>query len=725
MKEETPHQHDHPEHHHEHGGDHHGDKHEMHPANKQAESTEHHHDVNRETQPVEKRDIEHKHPPSHKEMHGGHGDMHHGGHDHAAMINDFKKRFYISLALTVPVLVLSHMIQEIFGFHLAFTGDKYILFALATVIFIYGGWPFLTGLVDEFRRKKPGMMTLVAVAITAAYAYSTAVVFGLKGMDFYWELATLIVVMLLGHWIEMKSVAGASRALELLVKMMPSTAHLISGDTQKDIPVEELKEGDRILVRPGERIPADGNVISGESSLDESMLTGESVPVHKAKGNRVIAGSINGNGSLQVEAMHTGKDTYLSKVIGLVQQAQNDKSRTQLLADKAAFWLTIISLGGGFGTLAVWLSMGEKISFAVERMVTVMVISCPHALGLAVPLVVAISTAIAAQRGLLIRNRTAFESARRITTVVFDKTGTLTTGQFGVSRFGSLKDGISNDEILRLAAAMEQDSEHPIATGIMKEALKRSVPRVAVHEFRNITGQGVQGIVDGKRISIVSPGFLASKNISVPSGLQSETAETIVYLLVDDQLSGFVALADQVRPESREAIQTLHAHGIKAIMLTGDNARVAEAVSKDLGIDDFRAEILPDQKMDIIRDLQRKGEFVAMTGDGVNDAPALAQADVGIAVGSGTDVAAETADIILVNSNPHDIVSLILFGRATYRKIIQNLIWATGYNAVTMPLATGFVSGIMITPAIGAVFMSLSTVIVAVNAQLLKRKLKL
>lgn len=717
MKDETP-QHEDRGQHHENEPAHHHDMHEsrdddMHGHHAAASATE---------------KLKDEHVPSQTgAMHSHHEGMQHGhaGHDHAAMINDFKKRFYISLALTVPVLVLSHMIQEIFGFHFVFAGDKYVLFTLSTVIFIYGGWPFLTGLVDEFRKKKPGMMTLVAVAITAAYAYSTAVVFGLKGMDFYWELATLIVVMLLGHWIEMKSVAGASRALELLVKMMPSTAHLISGDTQKDIPVEELKAGDRILIRPGEKIPGDGNIISGESSLDESMLTGESVPVHKSKGNRVIAGSINGNGSLQVEVMHTGKDTYLSKVIGLVQQAQNDKSRTQLLADKAAFWLTIISLGGGFGTLAVWLAVGEEISFAVERMVTVMVISCPHALGLAVPLVVAISTAIAAQRGLLIRNRTAFESARRITTIVFDKTGTLTTGQFGVSRFGSLHSEISNHEILRLAAAMEQDSEHPIASGILKEAEKQSVERSAVSGFTNITGQGIRGVVDGKNISIVSPGYLASKNISVPNELQGETAETIVYLLIDDQLSGFVALADQVRPESKEAIQTLHAHGIKAIMLTGDNARVAEAVSRDLGIDDFRAEVLPDQKMDIIRELQMKGEFIAMTGDGVNDAPALAQADVGIAVGSGTDVAAETADIILVNSNPRDIVSLILFGRATYRKIIQNLIWATGYNAVTLPLATGFVSGIMITPAIGAVFMSLSTVIVAVNAQLLKRKLKL
>lgn len=679
-------------------------EHEHHEHHEHPNHHDHHHDVQ----------------PLREQPHPGHG---HAGHDHAAMINEFKKRFYISLALTIPVLVLSHMIQEILGFHFAFAGDKYILFALSTVIFIYGGWPFLTGLVDEFHWKKPGMMTLVAVAITAAYAYSTAVVFGLKGMDFYWELATLIVVMLLGHWIEMKSVAGASRALELLVKMMPSTAHLISGDTQKDVPVEELNEGDHILIRPGEKIPADGNILSGESSLDESMLTGESVPVQKTKGNRVIAGSINGNGSLQVEVMHTGKDTYLSKVIDLVQQAQNDKSRTQLLADKAAFWLTIVSLGGGFATLVVWLAMGEEISFAVERMVTVMVISCPHALGLAVPLVVAISTALAAQRGLLIRNRTAFESARRITTIVFDKTGTLTTGHFGVSRYGSLRNENANDEILRLAAAMEQDSEHPIATGILKEAEARSVPRSAVSQFTNITGQGIKGVVDGKNISIVSPGFLAAKNISVPADLQRETVETIVYVLIDEQLAGFVALADKVRPESKEAIETLHAHGIKAIMLTGDNARVAEAVSKELGLDGFRAEVLPDQKMEIIRDLQKKGEFVAMTGDGVNDAPALAQADVGIAVGSGTDVAAETADIILVNSNPHDIVSLILFGRATYRRIIQNLIWATGYNAITLPLATGFVAGITITPAIGAVFMSLSTVIVAVNAQLLKRKI--
>lgn len=671
--------------------------------------------------------IEHHHSGNGDgQTHQDNGNPKHGhpGHDHAKMIADFRIRFYISLALTIPVLALSHMIQEIFSFHLDFPGAGYVLFALSSVIFFYGGWPFLAGLVDELKKRKPGMMTLVAVAIASAYVYSTAVIFGLKGMDFFWELATLIDVMLIGHWIEMKSIAGASRALELLVKMMPSVAHRIKGNTQEEVPVEQLQPGDHMVVRPGEKIPADGTIVSGESALDESMLTGESMPVQKRKGDRVIGGSINGNGALRVEVMHTGKETYLAKVIELVQQAQNDKSQTQLLADKAAFWLTILALGGGISTLIAWLLMGKEIAFAVERMVTVMVISCPHALGLAVPLVVAISTAIAARRGLLIRNRTAFESSRRITTIVFDKTGTLTTGRFGVSRFNSLRNGTAHEEVLRLAAALEQNSEHPIATGIMREAKKRSVPVPAVSDFAAITGKGAQGTVDGRNIKVVSPGYLASNNIPLPTSVENQATETVVYVLVQEQLLGFIALADQVRPESKAAIQTLHTHGVKAIMLTGDNVKVAESVSKELELDGFFAEVLPHQKLEKIKELQRKGEFVAMTGDGVNDAPALAQADVGIAVGSGTDVAAETADIILVNSNPHDIASLILFGRASHRKIIQNLIWATGYNIITLPLATGFISGIMITPAIGAVFMSLSTIIVAINAQLLKRSLR-
>jgi Cu2+-exporting ATPase len=682
---------------------------------------EHHHTEEPASHQHMEKPMAHEQHQHAEHSHASHG---HEGHDHSKMIGDFKKRFYISLALTIPVLLLSQMIQEILHFHIDFPGAMYVLFGLSTMIFIYGGWPFFTGLAGELKKKKPGMMTLVAVAITAAYVYSTAIVFGLKGMDFFWELATLIDVMLLGHWVEMKSVSGASRALELLVKMMPSSAHLLGENNEvKDVPVAALQKNNRILIRPGEKIPADGIIISGESYLNESMLTGESKPVHKTTGEKLIAGSINGNGSLTVEVQHTGGETYLSKVIQLVQEAQNDKSRTQLLADKAAFWLTLLALGGGIATLIAWLIAGKEISFAVERMVTVMVISCPHALGLAVPLVVAISTALAAQRGLLIRNRTAFENARKITTIVFDKTGTLTSGHFGVTRCNSFSQEINNDELLRLAAALEKNSEHPIASGIREAAENKKMTLPEVNNFHAIPGKGAEANIEGKNVKVVSPGFLRENNITIPATGSESKAETIVFVLINDQLAGFIALADEVRPESAEAIKTLQAHGIKTMMLTGDNPQVAGAVSKELGLDGFFAQVLPDQKLEKIRAMQEKGEFVAMTGDGVNDAPALAKADVGIAVGSGTDVAAETADIILVNSNPRDITSLILFGRATYGKIVQNLVWATAYNIVTLPLATGFIPGITITPAIGAVFMSLSTIIVAINAQLLRKKL--
>lgn len=644
---------------------------------------------------------------------------------HAHMIEDFKKRFWVSLFLTIPVLLLSPMIQGWLGLEWAFTGDSYVLFALSTGIFFYGGWPFLKGMSEELQEKSPGMMTLIAIAIVVAYGYSTAVVFGLEGKTFFWELASLIDVMLVGHWIEMRSVMGASKSLEKLAELMPDEAHLVHEDHIMDVPVLDLKKGNVILIKPGEKIPSDGTVIEGESRLNESMLTGESKPVSKSTGDQVIGGSVNGKGSLKVEVSGTSEEGYLSKVINMVKEAQGKKSKTQKLADKAAFWLTIVSLSVGLITLTVWLLLGKEFSFALERMVTVMVISCPHALGLAIPLVTAISTTISAQNGLLIRNRTAFENARRIDTLVFDKTGTLTTGEFGVNRIVSLKQGIDDAEILRLASALEANSEHPIAEGIMTKAKTENIEVPEASDFRSITGKGVEAILEGKNVKVVSPGFLKEKGISVPDEVQNDGSETIVFIMVEEKLAGFISLADQIRPESNDAIQTLHANNIKTVMLTGDNEAVARKVSEELNMDDFFAEVLPDQKLEKIKELQQGGAFVAMTGDGVNDAPALAQADIGIAIGSGTDVAAETADIILVNSNPQDISRLILFGKATYKKMIQNLIWATAYNVVAIPLAAGVLYhwGIMISPAIGAAFMSMSTVIVAVNAQLLKKEL--
>jgi Cu2+-exporting ATPase len=652
--------------------------------------------------------------------------MGHTGHDHhTMMIDDFKKRFWLSLILTVPILILSEMIQHWLGFEIIFPGDKYVLLILSSFIFFYGGWPFLKGFVDEIKTKSPGMMTLIALAISVAYVFSVAVIFGFPGMDFFWELATLIVIMLLGHWLEMKSVLGASKALQLLVSMMPAEAHKVHGDHVMDVKLDELKKDDIILVKPGEKVPADGTVTEGESYLNESMLTGESKPVKKESDDKVIGGSINGNGSLKVKVLHTGKDSYLNKVIILVQEAQKTKSRTQHLADRAAKWLTYIALGVGLFTLIVWLSLGEGTNYAIERMVTVMVISCPHALGLAIPLVVAISTAVSAQHGLLIRNRTAFENSRKITTIVFDKTGTLTKGEFGVTRIETIGE-ISKNGLLQFAAALEQSSEHPIAVGIMQKVKEGNLEIFKTENFNAITGKGIEGNVNGKKVKVVSPGYLKEKRISVPQNSASSEAETIVFVLIDDKLMGYIALADGIRMESKSAVESFKKNGIKVMMATGDNNRVAKAVADELGLDGYYSEVLPHQKVEIVKELQNKNEFVAMTGDGVNDAPALAQADVGIAVGSGTDIAAETADIILVNSNPKDILNLILFGKATYNKMVQNLIWATSYNAIAIPLAAGvlFSTGFVLDPAIGAVFMSLSTIIVAVNAQLLRNQMK-
>lgn len=637
------------------------------------------------------------------------------------MIEDFKKRFWVSLVLSAPVLVLSPMIQQFFGFELTFNGSLYVLFGLSTLIYFYGGWPFLKGLVDELKKGAPGMMTLIAIAITVAYAYSGAVVLGLQGKMFFWELVTLIDIMLVGHWIEMRSVLGASKALQLLVSMMPAEAHKVHGDHIMDVKLEELEKGDIILVKPGEKVPADGVIVEGESYLNESMLTGESKPVKKGIEQQVIGGSINGNGSIKVKVEHTGKDSYLNKVIDLVNEAQKTKSKTQHLADRAAKWLTYVALTVGFGTLAIWLALGFEFVYALERMVTVMVISCPHALGLAIPLVVAISTAVSAQNGLLIRNRTAFENSRKISAMVFDKTGTLTKGDFGVTRIETVS-GMEKDELLRLSSALEQSSEHPIAVGIMKRVHDANIQIPKPEKFNAITGKGVEALVEDKDVKVVSPGYLRDNGIQIPDDAYSNEAETVVFVVVDGALAGYIALADEIRPESRAAIDKFRKAGIKVMMATGDNERVAKAVSEKLGLDGYYSEVLPHQKVEIVKELQSKGEFVAMTGDGVNDAPALAQADVGIAVGSGTDVAAETADIILVNSNPQDILNLINFGKATYRKMIQNLIWATAYNAFAIPLAAGalYSVGFVLGPAVGAVFMSLSTVVVAINAQLLK-----
>ncbi len=671
---------------------------------------------------------EYKNHHSHETMnqkkndHDGHSHSEHEGHT----IEGFKKRFWISIVFTIPILILSPMVQHFLGIRetISFTGETYLLFALSSFVFFYGGYPFLKGLIDELKIKQPGMMTLIALAISVAYFYSSAVVFGVKGEVFFWELATLIDIMLLGHWIEMKSIMGASKALEELAKLMPDIAHKIDDDGNvTDIPVSELKQEAKLLIKPGEKIPADGKIYEGKTSINEAMITGESKPVPKSEDDNVIGGSINGEGSIKIEVKKTGDETFLSQIVKLVKEAQESKSKTQNLANKAAFWLTIIAISAGAITMFVWLMFtGESFNFALSRTVTVMVITCPHALGLAIPLVVAVSTALSAKHGLLIRNRNAFEQSRNLQAIIFDKTGTLTKGEFGVTEIISFDNNYDEKEILKYAATIESESEHPIAQGIVKSL----EDKYQLKDFNSIPGKGAEGKANDKDVKVVSPGYLEENKIELQGKDKIEKlsaqGKTVVFVLIDNKLTGAIALADIIREESKEAIQQLKELGIKTMMLTGDNKQVAKWVADQLELDDYFAEVLPDKKSEKIKEVQKRGLIVAMTGDGVNDAPALAQADVGIAIGAGTDVAVETADIILVKSNPKDVVSLIKFSRATYNKMIQNLIWATGYNVIAIPLAAGVLYswGIVLSPALGAVLMSASTVIVAINAKLLK-----
>lgn len=652
----------------------------------------------------------------------------HAAH-HAHMVEDFKRRFWISLVATIPVLALSSVMQSFFKISLRFPADKFILFGISTFVYFYGGWPFLQGLFDEFRKKQPGMMTLIGLAITVAYIYSSLVVFGLKGEVFFWELVTLIDIMLLGHWIEMRSVMGASRALEELTKLMPSEAHLVLEDGSiKDVKLEELKQGVRVLVRPGEKIPVDGNVVDGESEVNEAMLTGESRPISKKKDDNVIGGSINGSGALTVEVTKMGKDSYLSQVVELVRTASESKSKAQDFADRAAFWLTLIAITVGAITLVSWLIFGKDFAFALERTVTVMVITCPHALGLAVPLVIAVISVLSAKNGLLIRNRTAFENARHLDVVVFDKTGTLTKGEFGVTDIIILGDW-SSEELLRRVASVEKNSEHTIAKGIVRKAKEENLALYKVENFEAISGKGTRAYLEGKEIYIGSKEIL--KDIEIESTEAEKQMEkiasqgkTIVFVVSNKKVQGIIGLADIIRDESRDAVKKLKSLGLEIAMITGDNRVTTEYVAKELELDTFFSEVLPDKKSEKIRELQNQGKRVAMVGDGVNDAPALAQADVGIAIGAGTDVAIEAADVILVKSDPRHVTDIISLSRITQRKMVQNLVWATGYNVFAIPLAAGvlFNYGIVLPPAVGALVMSLSTVIVAINARLTSYK---
>ena len=670
--------------------------------------------------------------PEHHDAHAHHGAHGKGGHDKHAGHSPgmFRDKFWLSLALTIPVVFWSEHIQMLLGYEApVFPGSRWIGPVLSTAIFFYGGWVFVKGAARELSDRLPGMMTLISLAITVAFLFSWVVELGLlEAAPLWWELATLVTIMLLGHWVEMRSISQAQGALQELAKLLPDTAVRVVDGAEEEVPVSEIRRGDTVLVRPGAAIPVDGVVRSGSSALNEAMITGESQPVSKGAGDEVIAGTINGEGSLRIEVTGTGEETKLSGIMRLVADAQESKSRAQHLADRAAQLLTVVALVSGVLTLIVWQLIGAPIDFSVVRVVTVLVIACPHALGLAVPLVVAISTTLGARAGLLVRDRRGLEEARNLDTVVFDKTGTLTLGEFRVVDLASNGE-LSDADALRIAAGIESESEHPIARGIVKTAEDRGVEIPHVDNFRAITGKGIAAELDGTEYHMGGPALLKTEQARIPDALREAAdraagrGQAAIYLLRAGEGLAVFAVADAVREESREAIHALHERGIEVAMLTGDAKAVADAVAEELGIDTVFAEVLPEDKASKVRELQSQGKKVAMVGDGVNDAPALATADIGIAIGAGTDVAVEAGHIVLVRSDPRDIPKIVSLSRATYRKMLQNLWWAAGYNIVAIPLAAGVLAawGILLTPALGAVLMSLSTVVVAINAQLLRR----
>jgi Cu2+-exporting ATPase len=642
----------------------------------------------------------------------------------------FRDKFWISVLLTVPTLVWGHMLQHALGYTAPhFPGSEWIPAIFGTAVFVYGGRVFIQCAIRELKDRLPGMMTLIALAISVAFVFSVVVTLGFPGMPLWEELATLVTIMLLGHWIEMRSISQAQGALQQLAKLLPSTATRIVGDRTEEVPLDALREGDIVLVRPGERIPADGVVVQGSSAVNESMITGESRPVEKREGDKVIAGTINGAGSLRIKVTAAGERTALAGIMRLVEQAQMSRSRAQALADRAAFVLTLVALGSGLLTLLAWLVLrSSDPAFAIERFVTVLVIACPHALGLAIPLVIAISTTLAARSGLLVRNRRGLEEARNLNVVVFDKTGTLTTGAFGVVEIATV-DGVTQEEALRLAAAVEADSEHSIAQGIVRTAKERGIEVRSAEAFQALAGKGAKARVDGRDLYIGGPAMISARSLEVPAQLRelsertAQRGQASIYLANDRGVLAAFAVADVVRPESKDAVRALHDRGIEVVMMTGDARAVAQAVASELGIRTVFAEVLPEQKASRIEELKRTGKRVGMVGDGVNDAPALVAADVGIAIGAGTDVAVEAGDIVLVRNDPRDVPRIIDLSKASYRKMIQNLWWAAGYNIVAIPLAAGVLAsrGVLLSPAIGAVLMSASTVIVAINAQLLRR----
>lgn len=667
---------------------------------------------------------EHNKSTNHHSCHSAPSSEHdkHAGHSPEM----FRDRFWLSFLLTIPVVLYSQMVQEWFGFSMpVFTGSNWIPFVIGSAIFFYGGTVFIKSVWSELKSRMPGMMTLISLAIISAYSYSIATTFFITGTEFFWELATLIVIMLFGHWMEMRSVSNALGALKELAKLLPDTAEMLDGTI---VPISQLKVGDIFLVRPGAKIPADGIVIDGQSELNESMITGESKPVKKLIGTEVIAGTVNGSGSLKVRVSKVGDQTALAGIMRLVAEAQNSKSKAQILADRAAFYLTIIAIISSVGTFIGWFLSGSSIAFAMERTVTVLVIACPHALGLAIPLVTSISTTLGAKNGLLVKQRQALESARSIDVVLFDKTGTLTKGEQSVVDVWATE-GNNENSLIYIAGSVEQASEHGLGVAIVNYAKQKGVELFEIDQFNAIAGHGVQGVLKTKNVAVGGLRLLTIKNVVVPEELQLKTAQadidgkTVVYVLEENKVIGAMTIADVIREESSEAIQKLKAMGIKVAMITGDSQGVATYVARKLDLDQYFAEVLPEHKVAKVIELQKGGVKVAMVGDGVNDAPALTQADLGVAIGAGTDVAIESAGIVLVKSNPLDIVKIIKLSKATYSKMVQNLFWATGYNVLAIPLAAGVLAGqgILLAPAVGAILMSISTLVVAVNAQLLRK----
>ncbi len=681
---------------------------------------------------------EHKHNQHHN--HSNHSHNHHEGHDHGAMDHsahggDFKKKFFVSLFLGIPIILIAPMMGIELPFQFTFPGSEWVVLILGTILFFYGGMPFLKGAKMELEMKNPGMMMLISLGISVAYFYSVYAFVAnnflhssVHIMDFFWELATLILIMLLGHWIEMNAISNAGNALQKMAELLPNLATVIKEDgSTEEVALQEVMVGQKVLVKAGEKVPTDGEILEGQTSINESMITGESKDVIKKVHDKVIGGSVNGSGAITIEVTGTGESGYLSQVMELVGSAQNEKSRVESLSDKVAKWLFYIALTVGIVAFIVWFILTKDINIALERMVTVLIIACPHALGLAIPLVTARSTSLGAQNGLLVKDRQALEVAKKVDIIMMDKTGTLTEGNFAVNEFESFSQDYTKEEVLSLMAALEQTSSHPLAVGVLNkmEELGLSIPKAS--NVTNLPGIGMEGLVEGKDVKIVSISYMNQHDLPFNEKEFNELSSqgnSVSFLLVNHETIGLIAQGDQIKPDSKEMINELKAQGIKPVMLTGDNKQVANVVAKQLGIETVHAELMPEDKEKIVKEYKEQGLVVMMVGDGVNDAPGLARADIGVAIGAGTDVAIDSADVILVKSNPFDILHFLSLSKNTQRKMVQNLWWGAGYNIVAIPLAAGILAsvGVILSPAVGAVLMSFSTVIVAINAMLLKIK---